>query len=46
MHRFSIRAALLAAIIVAGLAAAVPTQAGPPDNRYTVTPLVSRRPLI
>ena len=44
MHRLSIRAALLAAAIVAGLAAAAPTQAGPPDNRYTVTPLVSDVP--
>ena len=44
MHRLSIRAALLAAAVVAGLAAAVPTQAGPPDNRYTVTPLVSDVP--
>ena len=44
MHRLSIRAALLAAAIVAGLAAAVPTQAGPPGNSYTVTPLVSDVP--
>jgi uncharacterized protein (TIGR03118 family) len=44
MHRLSIRAALLAAVIVAGLAAAVPTQAGPPGNSYTVTPLVSDNP--
>jgi uncharacterized protein (TIGR03118 family) len=44
MHRLSIRAALVAAAIVAGLAAAVPTQAGPPGNSYTVTPLVSDNP--
>jgi uncharacterized protein (TIGR03118 family) len=44
MHRLSIRAALLAAAIVAGLAAAVPTQANPPGNSYTVTPLVSDNP--
>ena len=44
MHRFSIRAALLAAVIVAGLVAAVPTQAGPPGNSYLVTPLVSDNP--
>jgi len=44
MHRFSIRAALLAAAIVAGLAAAAPTQAGPPGNSYLVTPLVSDNP--
>jgi len=44
MHRFSIRAALLAAVIVAGLAAAAPTQAGPPGNSYLVTPLVSDNP--
>jgi uncharacterized protein (TIGR03118 family) len=44
MHRLSIRAALLAALIVAGLAAAVPTQAGPPGNHYLVTPLVSNNP--
>jgi uncharacterized protein (TIGR03118 family) len=44
MHRLSIRAALLATAIVAGLAAAVPTQAGPPDNSYTVTALVSDVP--
>jgi uncharacterized protein (TIGR03118 family) len=44
MHRLSIRAALLAAAIVAGLAAAVPTQAGPPGNSYLVTPLVSDNP--
>ena len=41
MHRLSIRAGLLAAIVVAGLAAAAPTQAGPPNDRYKVTPLVS-----
>jgi uncharacterized protein (TIGR03118 family) len=44
MHRLSIRAALLAAAIVAGLAAAAPTQAGPPGNSYLVTPLVSDNP--
>jgi uncharacterized protein (TIGR03118 family) len=41
MHRPSIRAAFLAIIVVAGLAAASPTQAGPPNDRYKVTPLVS-----
>jgi uncharacterized protein (TIGR03118 family) len=41
MARLSVRGALLASVIVAGLVAAVPTQAGPPDNHYTVTPLVS-----
>ncbi len=41
MTRLSVRGALLAFFIVAGLVAAVPTQAGPPGNTYTVTPLVS-----
>jgi uncharacterized protein (TIGR03118 family) len=44
MTRLSVRGALLASIIVAGLVAAAPTQAGPPDNHYTVTPLVSDIP--
>jgi len=34
----------LAFVIVAGLVAAVPTQAGPPGNRFMVTPLVSDMP--
>jgi uncharacterized protein (TIGR03118 family) len=44
MTRLSVRGALLAFIVVAGLVTAMPTQAGPPDNRYTVTPLVSNVP--
>ena len=44
MTRLSFRGALLAFVIVAGLVAAVPTQAGPPGNTYTVTPLVSNVP--
>jgi uncharacterized protein (TIGR03118 family) len=44
MTRYSVRGALLAFVIVAGLVAAVPTQAGPPGNTYTVTPLVSNVP--
>jgi uncharacterized protein (TIGR03118 family) len=44
MTRLSVRGALLAFFIVAGLVAAVPTQAGPPGNNYTVTPLVSNVP--
>ena len=44
MTRLSVRGALLASVIVAGLVAAVPTQAGPPGNTYTVTPLVSNMP--
>ena len=44
MTRLSVRGALLAFVIVAGLVAAVPTQAGPPGNNYTVTPLVSNVP--
>jgi uncharacterized protein (TIGR03118 family) len=44
MTRLSVRGALLAFVIVAGLVAAVPTQAGPPGNSFTVTPLVSNVP--
>ena len=44
MTRFSVRGALLAFVVVAGLVAAVPTQAGPPGNRFAVTPLVSNVP--
>src|SRR5206468_10952407 len=44
MTRLSIRGALLAFVIVAGLVAAVPTEAGPPGNNYTVTPPVSNMP--
>jgi uncharacterized protein (TIGR03118 family) len=44
MTRLSVRGALLAFVIVAGLVGAVPTQAGPPGNNYTVTPLVSNVP--
>src|SRR5690242_20797563 len=44
MTRLSVRGALLAFVIDAGLVAAVPTQAGPPGNNYTVTPLVSNVP--
>jgi uncharacterized protein (TIGR03118 family) len=44
MTRLSVRGALLAFVVVAGLVAAAPTQAGPPGNNYTVTPLVSDMP--
>ncbi|MGN6429268.1 MAG: TIGR03118 family protein [Gaiellaceae bacterium] len=44
MTRLSVRGALLAIVVVAGLVAAAPTQAGPPGNHFTVTPLVSDIP--
>ncbi|MFL6068741.1 MAG: TIGR03118 family protein [Gaiellaceae bacterium] len=44
MNRLSMRAALLGFVVAAGLVAAAPAPAGPPDNRYTVTPLVSDVP--
>jgi uncharacterized protein (TIGR03118 family) len=44
MHRFTLRVALIAVVATAALAAAAPTQAVPPDDRYQVTPLVSDMP--
>ncbi len=44
MHRLIIRAALIAALSTAVLAAAAPLTAAPPGDRYTVTPLVSDVP--
>ncbi len=44
MHRLIIRAALIAALSTAALAAAAPLIAAPPGDRYTVTPLVSDIP--
>ena len=44
MNRLSMRAALLGCVVVAGVVAAAPTTAAPPDSRYTVTPLVSDVP--
>jgi uncharacterized protein (TIGR03118 family) len=41
LHRSIIRAALIAALSTAVLAAAAPLTAAPPGDRYTVTPLVS-----
>src|SRR3954471_13226954 len=41
MHRYIVRAASLAAIAAAALAAASPLQAVPPDDRYAVTGIVS-----
>ena len=45
MHRLTIRAAFLAAVVAAvTLVAAAATHAVPPSDRYTVTPLVSDVP--
>jgi uncharacterized protein (TIGR03118 family) len=45
MHRLTIRAAFLAAVVAAvALVAAAATHAVPPGDRYTVTPLVSDVP--
>ena len=44
MHRTIIRAALVAALSTAVLAAAAPLTAAPPSDRYTVTPLASNIP--
>jgi uncharacterized protein (TIGR03118 family) len=41
LHRLIIRAALIAALSTAVLAAAAPLVAAPPGDRFTVTPLVS-----
>ena len=45
MHRLTIRAAFLAAVVVfVALVTAAATHAVPPSDRYTVTPLVSDVP--
>jgi uncharacterized protein (TIGR03118 family) len=41
MHRWPIRASLLAAVVVCGLVVAATTQAKPPSDRFAVTKLVS-----
>ena len=41
MHGFIVRLAALAAIVAAALAAAAPSHAVPPDDRYAVTGIVS-----
>jgi uncharacterized protein (TIGR03118 family) len=41
MHGFLVRLAALAAIVAAALTAAAPLKAVPPDDRYTVTGIVS-----
>jgi uncharacterized protein (TIGR03118 family) len=41
MHRFILRGAVLAVLVTAALAAAAPSGAVPPDDRYAVTGIVS-----